>query len=149
MFRTLTLLFCTLVAASAADLIGTWKLNTGKSKYTGMPAPKEQTVTYTAKGAGWDYSAKGTSGTGEPTNAAFTYVKDGEDAKTTGFPYWDAISIRNGSSAKSSATLKRAGKAVGTATRTISADGKTMTITGKVTMPDGKPATYTAVYDKQ
>ena len=149
MVRTLTLLLCTLVAASAADVIGTWKLNTSNSKYEGMPAPKEQTVTYTAKGTGWDYSAKGVSATGAPTTATFTFVKDGEDAKTTGFPYWDAISIKNSASAKSVGTFKRDGKVVGTGTRTISADGKTMTIVGKVTLPDGKPATYTAVYEKQ
>ena len=149
MIRTLALMLCAFTAISAADLIGTWKLNTAKSKYEGIPAPREQTVTYTAKGTGWDYSAKGVSATGAPTTATFTFVKDREDAKTTGFPYWDAISIRNSASAKSTATFKRGGKAVGTGTRTVSADGKSMTIVGKVTLPDGKAATYSAVYDKQ
>jgi hypothetical protein len=149
MVRTLALLLCTLGAASAADVIGTWKLNTAKSKYEGIPAPKEQTVTYTAKGTGWDYSATGVSGAGAPTTATFTFVKDGEDAKTTGFPYWDTISIKNSARAKSTGTFKREGKVVGTGTRTISSDGKTMTIVGKVTLPDGKPATYRAVYEKQ
>ena len=38
-------------------------------------------------------------------------------------------------------TMKRGGKLVGTVTRTISADGKTMTICGKVTTPEGNQAT--------
>jgi hypothetical protein len=31
----------------------------------------------------------------------------------------------------------------------VSADGKTMTITGEVTLPDGKKTTTVSVYDKQ
>lgn len=149
MIRTLVLLTCTLVVAQAADLTGTWKLNTTKSKYVGMPGPKEQSVTYTAKGTGFEYMATGTSGTGQPIHAMFTYVKDGEEAKTTGFPNWDAVVIKGGAAAKATAQYKRDGKAVGASTRTLSNDGKTMTIAGKVTMPDGKPASFTAVYDKQ
>lgn len=149
MTRSLVLLFCTFAAASAADFTGTWKLNTGKSKYEGMPAPKEQTVTYMTKGSGYDYMAKGTTATGQPINSMFTYMKDGEEIKATGFPAWDAMVIQNGHADKSNVELKREGKAVGTATRSISADGKMMTIAGKVTMADGTKATYRAVYDKQ
>lgn len=149
MIRTFALLLCAFAAAPAADIMGTWKLNLAKSKYEGMPAPKEQTVIYTAKGSGWEYVAKGTSGTGEPIRSAFTYTKDGDDLKSTGFPYWDALVLKNGAADKSTAQLKRAGKVVGTATRTVSADGKSMTVAGTVTMPDGKKASYSAVYDKQ
>jgi hypothetical protein len=149
MFRTLALLLCSLTVAIAAGPMGTWKLNAAKSKYEGIPAPKDQTVTYTAKGAGYDYLAKGTSSTGAATNSSFTYTKDGEDIKATGFPYWDAISLKNGSGDKSTAQLKRGGKVVGTVSRTISTDGKAMTLTGTLTLPDGKRATYNAVYDKQ
>ena len=149
MLRTLALLLCALTAASAAGPLGTWKLNTAKSKYDGLPAPKEQTITFTAKGTGYDYSAKGVSATGTPISAAFSYAKDGEDAKATGFPYWDAVSLKNGMADKTTAQLKRGGKTVGSAVRTISADGRTMTLVGKVTTPDGKPAMFTAIYDKQ
>ena len=149
MIRTLALMLCAFTAVSAADLMGTWKMNTAKSKYEGMPAPKEQTVTYTAKGAGYDYAAKGISNTGSPISAAFTFTKDGEETKATGFPYWDSMVLKNGMGAKSSVELKRGGKAVGTAARTISADGKLMTVVGKVTLTDGKQATYNAVYDRQ
>ena len=137
------------VTVSAADLTGTWKFNAAKSKYTGMAAPKEMTVTYTMQGSGWDYAAKGVSGTGEPITSSFTYVKDGEEVKTTGFPAWDGLVIKNGGTGKSTATYMRQGKAVGTATRTISADGKSMTLRSNVTLPDGKKATMLSVFDKQ
>lgn len=150
MYRMLALCLCLFaLPAFSVDMTGTWKLNTTKSKYTGMPMPKELTVTYTPEGSGWQYAAKGTSATGEPIESGFKYAKDGEENKTTGFPNWDAIVLKNGNSDKSTATLKRGGKTVGSATRTISADGKTMTIRGKVTTAEGKEATYVSVYDKQ
>jgi hypothetical protein len=145
------LVFCAFAATlcGADHMTGTWKLNTAKSKYVGMAMPKDQSVTYTPQGSGWKYEAKGTSAEGQPINSSFVYVKDGADAATTGFPSWDAIVLKNGNADTSTATFKRQGKAVGNARRVISSDGKTMTITGEVTQPDGKKATYTAVYDKQ
>ena len=137
------------VTVSAADLAGTWKFNAAKSKYTGMAAPKEMTVTYTMQGSGWNYAAKGVSATGEPINSSFSYVKDGEQVKVTGFPLWDGLVIKNGMANTGMATYMRQGKAVGNATRTISADGKSMTLRGTVTLPDGKKATMLTVYDKQ
>ena len=146
----LALVVCVLATlVSGADLTGTWKLNTTKSKYVAMPAPKEQTVTYTPQGSGWKYDAKGTAADGQPISASFVYVKDGADAVMTGFPYGDAIVLQNGNSDTSTATFKRQGKVVGNAKRVISKDGKSMTITGAVTQADGKKGTYTAVYEKQ
>ena len=150
MIRT-ALVFCVFAAAisGAEHLAGSWKLNAAKSKYVGMPAPKEQTVTYTTQGSGWKYDAKGTGADGQPINASFVYVKDGADAVMTGFPYGDAIVLKKGNTDTSTATFKRQGKVVGNAKRVISKDGKTMTITGEVTQADGKKGTYTAVYEKQ
>lgn len=145
----LVALFAIAVSISAADLAGVWKLNAAKSRYVGIPAPKEMTVTYTMQGSGWNYMGKGVTASGEPINSSFTVMKDGEEAKTTGFPNWDGIVLKNSTSNRSTATFNRQGKAVGTGIRTISADGKTMTIRGNVTLPDGKKANYVAVYDKQ
>ena len=39
-------------AAAQAAMVGTWELNVAKSKYTPGPAPKSNTVTYVAAGAG-------------------------------------------------------------------------------------------------
>lgn len=138
-----------LSTAFAADFSGTWKLNLSKSKYVGMAAPKEQTVTYTAKGTGWEYAGKGISATGEPIRTSFTYLKDGIPLKATGFPYWDEMIMTNGTAAKSTTSLRRQGKDVGTASRSLAADGKSMIIEGKLKMPDGKDATYLAYYEKQ
>ena len=135
--------------ALSADFGGTWKLNTAKSKYDGIPMPKELTVTYASQGSGWRYAAKGIGQPGKPSTGRSPMRKIGEDIKTTGFAEFDAIVIQNGNAEKSIATYKRQGKPVGTATRTASADRKTMTISGKVTLPDGKKTTMVSVYDKQ
>ena len=150
MFRWLV--FCTCILASvafSADVTGNWKLNTAKSKYTGMPMPKDLAVTYTPAGTGWHYEASGTSGTGDPIKSSFTYVKDGADISTTGFPNWDTLVLTNAAAGQGSGVMKRGGKQVGTLTRTTSADGKTMTIRANVVTPDSKKASYVSVYDKQ
>lgn len=38
---------------------------------------------------------------------------------------------------------------MGTVTRTLAADGKSLVLNGSVTLPDGKQATYNYHYDKQ
>jgi hypothetical protein len=136
-------------ALGADHVAGTWKLNTAKSKYVGIPTPKDLTVTYTPAGQGWKYDGKGTTGDGQPVNMTFTYSKDGEDMPMTGYPYADTLSLRGGNTDSSTATFKRGGKVVGTAKRTISKDGKTMTVSANLTLPDGKKGSYTSVYDKQ
>ncbi|MFN0105066.1 MAG: hypothetical protein ACKV2U_23650 [Bryobacteraceae bacterium] len=150
MLKSLVLVLCAIaVTVSAADIAGVWKLNPAKSKYTGTAGNKEMTVTYTMQGSGWTYSAKGVSAAGEPITRSYTYVKDGEEFKVTGFPNWDGLVLKNAATSKSTSTYMRGGKAVGTGTRTISADGKTMTIRSTVTLPDGKKATMLSVYDRQ
>src|SRR5437868_14417540 len=104
----------TLVAFAASPVMGTWKLNTAKSKYTGIPAPKDVTVTYTPEGAGWKYNATGTGGDGR--DRLFVCLRqDNEDIKFTGYPYADSISLKGGNSSSSTATFKRDGKPAGTA----------------------------------
>jgi hypothetical protein len=148
-FSTLALLFCSLSSASAADFFGTWNLNLAKSKTEGMPLPKEQTVTYTAKNGGYDYVAHGTSTTGEAIHSTFTYLKDGEEIKTTGFPNWDALVVKKGMDVKTTVQLKRKGEVVGSVTRTLQPGGMVMTLVGKVTLPDGKKASYSYTYDRK
>jgi len=150
MIRTLTLALVALsVTVSAADIFGVWKLNPAKSKSTGTPMPKDLTVTYTKQGMGWTYTAKGTGASGEAIDRSYTFVKVGEEAKTTGFPNWDGIVINSAAANKGAYTLMRQGKAVGKGTRTLSADGKTLTVRGTSTTPDGKKVTTENVFERQ
>jgi hypothetical protein len=132
--------------------IGAWKLNTEKSKYTGIPAPKSLTRTVTADGDSVKYSFEGTGADGSALSYSFTVKYDGKDAPITGsgMPYGaDQIAIKRITSHKYSATLKKDGKIVGTSTSVISSDGKTITLNGKGTDAKGKAVSSTQVYDKQ
>ncbi len=133
------------LAAFGADYSGTWKLNTAKSKATGIAVPRQQTVVYKANGAGYDYSGSGVSATGEAIKTHFVYSKIGEEAKATGFPMWDSVVVK----ANDEVDLKRGGKVVGAVVRALAKDGKSMTLKGKLTLPDGKTATYDYLYEKQ
>jgi hypothetical protein len=140
-----------LMLAEDNPVIGTWKLNAEKSKYSGIPAPKNLTRTVTADGDSVKYSFEGTGSDGAALNYSFTVKYDGKDYPTTGsgMPFGaDQIAIKRVSSNRFSATLKKDGKIVGTSASTVSKDGKTITLIGKGTA-DGKAVSSTQVYDKQ
>jgi len=147
--KLLAISMMTLAAFAADPMMGTWKLNAAKTKYTGAPAPKEMTATYTPMGEGWTYEAKGVAADGKPLGLSFMYMKDNEDIKMTGYPYADTLVLKKGKSTVSTGTFKREGKPVGTVKRTLSKDGKVMTIEARLTLADGKTISYISVYDKQ
>ena len=66
-----------------------------------------------------------------------------------GYPYADTIVLQNGKSKIGAGTFKRAGRVVGDAQRTISPDGRTMTVSIDIALAGDKKASFTAVYEKQ
>jgi hypothetical protein len=141
-----------LMLAQDNPAIGKWKLNTEKSKYTGMTGPKSLTRTLAADGESVKYSFEGTVADGSALAYGFTVKYDGKDYPTTGsgMPYGaDHIAITRVSSNRFSATLKKDGKIVGTSTSVVSKDGKTTTLNGKGTDASGKTVSSVQVYDKQ
>jgi hypothetical protein len=141
-----------LMLAQDNPAIGTWKLNTEKSTYSGIPAPKSLTRTVAADGDSVKYSFEGTGADGAALNYGFTLKYDGKDYPVTGtgMPYGaDHIAIKRIGSNKFSATLKKDSKIIGTSTSVVSKDGKIVTLTGKGTDASGKAVSSTQVYDKQ
>ena len=94
-------------------------------------------------------TAKGTDGQGQPIDNQYTAKYDGKDYPVTGNPNWDSISLKRINANKVEFTRKKAGKVVGTGTRVVSKDGKTLTITAKGVNAKGEKTSSTAVYDKQ
>jgi hypothetical protein len=139
------------LAAQGADpLVGTWELNVAKSKYTPGPAPKSETRTYVvAVGPDIEASSKGVDGTGKPTTASWTVNYDGKDHPETGNPNADTLSLKRVNAFSAEFTQKRAGKVVITGTRTISSDGKVMTITSKGTNARGQTINDVEVFEKR
>jgi hypothetical protein len=138
------------LAAQGADpVVGTWELNVAQSKYTPGPAPKSETRTYVVAGQDIKASSKGVDGTGKPTAASWNVNYDGKYRPQTGNPNADTLSLKRVNAFSAEFTQKRAGKVVITGTRTISPDGKVMTITSKGTNARGQTIDDVEVYEKR
>ena len=138
--------------AQSNPLLGTWKLNVAKSTFdASTPAPKSQTRTVMAHGDSVMYMVEGVGADGKAISYSFTVKYDGKDYPVTGtMPGGaDMISIKRVDANTFEATLKKAGKMVGTSKVVVSADGKTTTLTAKVIDASGKSVTAISVYDKQ
>jgi hypothetical protein len=130
------LAFTSLAAQAADPVIGTWTLDTAKSKYSGE-APKSMTRTYVAQGDAIAMTVTMVSGRGEKSTQASTYKQDGKEYAYTGSPAFDALALEKTSPNTAKFRLKRGGQWVGTGTRSVSDDGKTLTISTQLTNPDG------------
>jgi hypothetical protein len=135
--------------AAANPLFGTWKLNLAKSKYTGMPIPKEMTRTVEADGDSVKYTNTGIAADGSSISWTFSVKYDGKDYPITGnAPYGaDKISIKRVNDHTYEATLKKGDTIVSNTKAEVSKDGKTTTLTAHGVADPGK--SYVAVYDKQ
>jgi hypothetical protein len=138
-----------LALGQGADAInGTWKLNVAKSTYSPGPAPQSQTIVISgtdaarkiavdltpAGGAAVHWEVSGGAGVQLPvvgTNAnADAYVFKRIDAATLEAQYM------------------KGGKPTIKQTAAVSADGKTLTVTGTGTDAQGRTVNNVAVYDK-
>jgi hypothetical protein len=137
------------VSAQSDPAIGTWKLNVAQSKYVPGPAPKSNVITITAAGSDLHVVAKGEDATGKPTGIDYTATSDGKDSPVKGAPAYSTTSMKRIDANTTEQTRKKEGKMVQTATRKISADGKTMTVTTRGKDEAGRTLNTVAVYDKQ
>jgi hypothetical protein len=135
-------------AQAPKGLIGTWKLNLAKSKYSPGPPPKSMTVTYSAAGDAMKIVVDVVPAEGAPQHWEMAPAYDGKDHPVKGNPDADTISMKRISETSGESTLKKGGKVMSVNTRTLSADGKTLTIESKGTTSDGKPRHDIAVYEK-
>jgi opacity protein-like surface antigen len=137
-------------AADAPDpILGTWKLDTAKSKFTPGPAPKSQTRTYAETAQGTAMTFTGVAANGSSMSGQSTFKYDGKDYKITGSADYDTLSLKrlNGSTVR--ADLKKGGKVVGTTVRTLAGHGKVLTLASKGTGATGAPFDIVMVFDKQ
>ena len=147
---SLALCFFGAAVCYAADNpnMGTWKLNEAKSKI-GAGATKNSTVVYEAAGDSTKVTVDGTNADGTPAHSEWTGKFDGKDYPVTGDPTADTRSYKQVNDHTLALTNKKGGKVVMTARIVVSADGKSRTVTGSGTNPEGKKVSSTSVYDKQ
>jgi hypothetical protein len=138
------------VFGQASDpVVGTWRLDVAKSKFSPGPALKSETRTYVASGSEIKASSKTVDAAGKATTAKWTVVYDGKDRPETGIDGVDSLSLKRVDPFTTTFIEKKAGKTVITGTRAVSKDGKVMTISSKGTDAQGKPMNNVLVYTKQ
>ncbi|MFZ0580702.1 MAG: hypothetical protein WA690_02715 [Candidatus Acidiferrales bacterium] len=147
----LTIAGSSTLRAQSNPLVGTWKLNTAKSKYDPGPAPKSLTRTVVADGDGVKYTFEGVSDDGKPIAYGFSVKFDGKDNPISGsLPSGaDTISGKRTDSHHYIATLKKGDKSVGTSKVAVSKDGKVTTVDITGTTATGAKEHDVQVYDKQ
>lgn len=136
-------------AQEFTGLMGTWKLNLAKSTFSPGPAPRSMTITYTSDGKSLTIAVDVVTAEGSSQHRKVTAGYDGKDYPVTGDPAADMIRLRRISATEGESIFTRGGKVVKVNKRTVSADGRTLTITTEGTTADGKPQKEVAVYDRQ
>ena len=128
------------------QLIGTWRLNVAKSKYSPGPPLRSETRVYTKQTDGVKGVVSRVYSDGR--SERFEYMANfGKDMMVTGIPEYDSVTLRKVDDLTSDAVLSHAGIVYGVARRAIAADGKTMTITFDRKSSE-TPVHNVAVYDK-
>jgi len=154
LFVAVGLTFVTNVSAQSKDdpSIGAWKLNVAKSKFTPGPPIKADTRSYEVHDGWLIVTTETTQPTGEKTGVRFAAKFDGKEYPQIGrfAPTVALISYQPVDKRTLKYTVKdTAGKVTSTNTRTVSADGKTMTIEQKSTDASGLPVLNVELFDRQ
>lgn len=146
---TLAVLFASATVCLAQDPnIGTWKLNEAKSKYA-PGATKNHTVIYEAVGDSMKVIVDGVDAAGTAIHHEWTGNFDKKFYPVTGDPTSDMRSYRRINKHTLALTGKKDGKVTVTGRVTVTANGRTRTVTTTGTSADGKKVSNRAVYDKQ
>jgi hypothetical protein len=128
--------------------MGTWKLNEAKSKLApGMG--KNNTVVYTEMKDKMKVTVDGVDKDGKPTQGVWVGNADGKTYKMKGNLAWDAAAYKVVNDRTYDITTMKDGKVFGTGKSTVSADGKTRTVTMNRTDENGKKVSSKSVFDKE
>jgi hypothetical protein len=143
-----SLLFMTATAMAADPVIGTWHINLAKSKFSPGPAPKSDVRTYTSGADGTTMTWKSTSASGKGMTVTSTFRTDGKDYPVTGTPNFDTLTLKQVDPNTVDSVQKKGGKVIGESKRSVSKDGKELTLKSKGMGADGVPYDNVMVYDR-
>ena len=137
------------VALAAENWLGTWKLNTAKSKYSPGPAPKSLTLKYEQTADGIRHSFHGVNGEGKAMDGEYVSKYDGTDVPYPGNPDADTTTNKKIDDNSFESTWKKDGKETLHGKIVVSPDGKTLTVNHTGTNAKGQAVNNPAVYDRQ
>jgi hypothetical protein len=128
--------------------MGTWKLNEAKSK---MPAGmgKNTTVVYAEQGDKIKVTVDGVDKDGKSTHGVWVGKFDGKAIPVKGDLPYNAVAYKVVNDRTNDITTMKDGKIVWSGRITVSADGKSRTVTINGTDANGKKFQGKAVYDTE
>ena len=135
----------------AQSEVGSWKLNTEQSKFSGIEAPKRVTLTFQPIDGGVMNHTQGVSANGSPINFTYSAKYDGTESAITGegaVNGADTVALKRVDANTIELIYKKSRDVVNKGRISISPDAKIMTITAQGTSPDGKPTDVRFVYEK-
>src|SRR6266446_2744456 len=136
------------MAASMSPQMGTWKLNEAKSKLVpGMG--KNTTVTYAEQKDKIKITVDGVDKDGKPTHSVWVGKWDGKAYPVKGNLPYNSVAYRVVNDRTNDITAMKNGKIGWSGRITVSADGKSRTVTINGTDAQGKKFNGKAVYDKE
>jgi len=138
----------TVVAQAPQGMAGTWKLNVAKSKFSPGPGPKSATIIYTPTGESVKIEVHRVESDGTALHWEMTAASDGKDYPVKGNPDADTFSMKQIDANTGESTFKKGGKVMAVNKRTLSADGKMLTIATTGVTGTGEKRNDVAVYEK-
>lgn len=135
--------------AFAADpIIGTWKLNVAKSKFSPNATLTAGTRVYTESGGLYTLDQKSTTAAGKELSSQAQY-REGKEETQKSSDVVDTTLAKKVDANTWNFVLKKGGKVVGHVHRVVSADGKSLTVHNTGTHLEGESVDETLVYEKQ
>ena len=140
---------CATLLWPADPVLGAWKLNVRRSTFRPGPGFRSETRTYEAQTDGVKVTIRTIDSQGRLVESVYLTTPDGEQHPVSGSggPA-DSVGLKRVDEFTAESTLLHAGKEIAKTTRTVSADGKTMTITYKGLDPKGDDVNYSMVFDR-
>jgi len=130
--------------------VGTWKLNLAKSKYTGVQGPKSNINIFEPTPEGMKVTVRIVSAEGKENSTERIEIYDGVPHPMKGAgPGGAAVSVKRIDPYTVEGDQLANGKVSFHFIRTVSKDGKTMTVKVKGTLAQGQTYDEIRVFDKQ
>ena len=139
-----------LLAQSQESLLGTWKMNAAKSKYSPGPAPKSNMAKWEAYQGGVKLTADIVPAQGETQHWEASGKFDGKDNPVKGNnPDGDTVAFSKTDARTYELVQKKGGKTTVNAHIVVAADGKTRIVTQTGKNGQGQTINHSQFYEKQ
>lgn len=145
----LTLVLMLAAAAPEDAALGKWKFNSALSTYESGPAPRESQRIWERVGDKAHFLHTGISQDGKSFRTEFTASYDGRDYPVDGGSLYNTVALKLVDARTVEQTFKKDGKVTVRARRTVSVDGKRLTIIAEGENAQGKKFKNTLVYERQ